>query len=365
MFEQQYKRANDRIHPRKDLLKEMEAKWAEEQAHQEEEESKVVAFPAWAKYVGMAAGVLLCVGLGMGSVLLYSRSRGMQSKSASAAAEAPQMAESMVAMEEAKIVTATTADTAVNETEAQGAAPAEAMLAASPYEAPKGMHRAADEAEVEDALHYGFADRGEAGDSVEAEMDVPQAKAAAKAVAADYPVGQILTRDELMVVFLPTTDQVRVVQYANRRVNLVFSLGLRERGAKVEQLFWIGSEMLAVREHAGDTELMRFDVADWKAPRHLRDLTQSGSFLCAGETGGKVFVLSLTKVAEEEPLPWVDGTRMDFDQVLLDAERPGDIFTVITVCDPQGGDGFAAQTALLTKARGAIIEMDRLLLWAG
>ena len=83
MFEQQYKRANDRIHPRKDLLKEMEAKWAEEQAHQEEEESKVVAFPAWAKYVGMAAGVLLCVGLGMGSVLLYSRSRGMQSKSAS------------------------------------------------------------------------------------------------------------------------------------------------------------------------------------------------------------------------------------------------------------------------------------------
>ena len=69
MFEQQYKRANDRIHPRKDLLKEMQAKWAEEEARQAEEERKVVAFPTWAKYVSVAAGVLLCVGLGMGSML--------------------------------------------------------------------------------------------------------------------------------------------------------------------------------------------------------------------------------------------------------------------------------------------------------
>lgn len=364
MFEQQYKRANDRIHPRKDLLKEMEAKWAEEQAHQEEEESKVVAFPAWAKYVGMAAGVLLCVGLGMGSVLLYSRSRGMQSKSASAAAEAPQMAESMLAMEEAKIVTATTADTAVNETEAQGAAPAEAMLAASPHEAPKGMHRAADEAEVEDALHYGFADRGEAGDSVEAEMDASQAKAAAKAVAADYPVGQILTRDELMVVFLPTTDQVRVIQYANRRVNLVFSLGLRERGVKVEQLFWIGSEMLAVREHAGDTELMRFDVTDWKAPKHRKNLTQSGTFLGAGELDGRLYVLSLYKATDQEPRPWVNGERIDFADVLLDGERPGDVYTVLTVYDPARGE-FVSQTALLLEAQGAAAMGDKLFLWTG
>ena len=364
MFEQQYKRANDRIHPRKDLLKEMEAKWAEEQAHQEEEESKVVAFPAWAKYVGMAAGVLLCVGLGMGSVLLYSRSRGMQSKSASAAAEAPQMTESMVAMEEAKIVTATTADAAVNETEAQGAAPAEAMLAASPYEAPKGMHRAADEAEVEDALHYGFADRGEAEDSVEAEMDAPQAKAAAKAVEADYPVGQILTRDELMVVFLPTTDQVRVIQYANRRVNLVFSLGLRERGAKVEQLFWIGSEMLAVREHAGDTELMRFDVTDWKAPKHRKNLTQSGTFLGAGELDGRLYVLSLYKATDQEPRPWVNGERIDFADVLLDEERPGDVYTVLTVYDPARGE-FVSQTALLLEAQGAAAMGDKLFLWTG
>ena len=57
MFEQEYTRANDRIHPRKELLKELEAKWAAEQAQQvqEEEEKKVVAFPAWAKYLSMAA----------------------------------------------------------------------------------------------------------------------------------------------------------------------------------------------------------------------------------------------------------------------------------------------------------------------
>ena len=59
MFEQQYKRANDRIHPRKDLLKDMEAKWAAEEARRAEEEAKVVTFPAWAKYASMAAGVLL------------------------------------------------------------------------------------------------------------------------------------------------------------------------------------------------------------------------------------------------------------------------------------------------------------------
>ena len=71
MFEQEYKRANDRIHPRKDLLKEMEKKWAAEQAQPvEEERGKVVAFPLWARYLGVAAGILLCVGVGMGSVLL-------------------------------------------------------------------------------------------------------------------------------------------------------------------------------------------------------------------------------------------------------------------------------------------------------
>ena len=37
MFEQEYTRANDRIHPRKELLQELEAKWAAEQAQQAEE----------------------------------------------------------------------------------------------------------------------------------------------------------------------------------------------------------------------------------------------------------------------------------------------------------------------------------------
>ena len=363
MFEQQYKRANDRIHPRKDLLKEMEAKWAAEEARRAEEEAKVVAFPAWAKYASMAAGVLLCVGLGMGSVLLYSRSRGAQNKTAAAQAEAPMMmAESRAeAMEEAKIVTTVTGDTAVSETEAGGAAP-QAMLAAAAYEAPKGMHRAADEAEVEDALCYGFTDRTEAEENTDAAA--PEAKATAKAAETQYPAGQILTRDDLMVVFLPTSDQVRVLRYENRRVTTVFSLGLREKGAKVEQLFWIGSEMLALREHNGDTELMRFDVTDWKSPKHLMNLTQSGTFLGAWELDGRLYTLSLYGATDQEPRPWVNGERIDFDEVLLDEDKPGDVYTVLTVYDP-AEKGFVARTALLRQGRGAAALGDTLYLWAG
>ncbi len=365
MFEQQYKRANDRIHPRKDLLKEMEAKWAAEEARQAEEERKVVAFPTWARYASMAAGVLLCVGLGMGSVLLYSRSRGTQNKAASAQAEAPMMmAESrMEAKEEAKIVTATTADMAVNETEVGGAAP-QAMLAAAAYEPPKGMHRAADEAEVEDALRYGFVDRPEAEENAVTEAAVPQVKAAGKAAETQYPAGQILARDDLMTVFLPTSDQVRVLQYANRRVTTVFSLGLRDKSAKVMQLFWMGSEMLAVREHNGDTELMRFEVNDWKAPKHLVNLSQSGTYLGAGELNGRVYILSRYEATDQEPRPWVNGERLDFDDVLLDADKPGDVYTVLTVYDPVQSD-FIAQAAVLRQAQGAAAQGDTLYLWAG
>ena len=62
MFEQKYTRANDRIHPRKDLLQELEAKWAAEQARVAEEEQKVVHIRTWPRYVGMAAGIVRFAG---------------------------------------------------------------------------------------------------------------------------------------------------------------------------------------------------------------------------------------------------------------------------------------------------------------
>ena len=359
MFEQEYKRANDRIHPRKDLLKEMEANWASEEARraaEAEEEAKVVAFPGWAKYVSMAAGILLCVGLGMGSVLLFSRGRNK-----TASAQAPQMAESRVAEEEAKIVSVDMAmeqDAVRTETtmEAEAAAP---MLMASGFEAPQGMHPAADETEVEDALvYYGYTDGGEAN------AEIPEAQMKSASVnTASYPAGQILSRDDLMVVFLPTADQVRVIRYADRRATSVFSLGLREKGAQVEQLFWTDGEMLAVREKNKDTELMRFDVSDWAKPRHLVNLSQSGAFLGAAELGGQVLVLSLYGATDQEPLPWVNGTRMDFADVLLDSDRPGDVFTVITAYDPDQSDGFRDQKALLAECAGVAFGHEKLLLW--
>lgn len=373
MFEQEYTRANDRIHPRKELLKELEAKWAAEQAQQvqEEEEKKVVAFPAWAKYLSMAAGVLLCVGLGMGSMLLFSRVRGGQTKSARA--EAPMMAEGRMEAqeEEAKIVTETTADMAVSEDGAEPAEP-ETMLMASAYEAPKsqGMHRAADEAEVEDAVRYGHMDRGEGQDAPADGAANGTVKAEAKdmtkmAVATATAAGEILTRDDLMAVFMPSVEKVQIIRYADNRATKVFSLGLQESGARVQKIFWVGSELLALRAHNGDTELMRFDVTDWKKPKHLTNLPQSGTFLGAAEMDGRIYILSLYGATDQEPRPWVNGERLDFADVLLDEDRPGDVFTVLTVYAPGQGDGFVAQTALLGKAQGAAVVGDELILWTG
>jgi hypothetical protein len=80
---------------------------------------------------------------------------------------------------------------------------------------------------------------------------------------------------------------------------------------------------------------------------------------------GRVYILSLYTATEEEPRPWVDDERIDFTEVFLDSDRPGTVFTVLTVYDPRQGDGFVARMALLAEAKGAVIEADRLLLWAG
>ena len=365
MFEKEYKRANDRIHPRKDLLKEMEAKWADETVRLAEEKEKTVAFPTWAKYVSAAAGILLCIGLGMGSVMLFARRGNVQNKAVFA--EAPRMdAIAAAEEEEAKIITeaAETAQADAEDTAAAGTVPM-TMFSASDYEPPKGMHLAEDEAEVEDAIRYGHTDWGEAQaeEVMDAEVPVPQAKAAARSVDSQYPNGEILRRDDLLAVFMPTTEQIQVVQYANHKLTKIFALGLRENGAQVKRVFWTSNEFLAIREKNGDTELVHFDVSSWKTPRHLKNLSQSGTFLWAGEMDGRICILSLYQPTDEEPWPWINGSRMDFSDILLDSSRPADTYTVLTVYDSLQADGFLEQTALLTHVSGAVAGEDGILLW--
>ena len=389
MFEQEYTRANDRIHPRKDLLKEMERKWAAEQDRFEaEEEGKVVRFPGWVRYGAMAAGILLCVGLGMGSVMLLTRDRGDGMRSAKA--EAPMMMDS-AAEAEVKILTETATVTEAEEEPAAGML-LETKAAAAAYAPPTGMHPAVDAAEVAAAVRFAQADRGEPApeaDGVESEANAaepapttgtPVAESvptstnaptlAAKAAPGQaeeeisYGAATLYTRDDLMTVFLPTLEQVHVVRYTPKKLTNVFSLTLREHDAQVKGFFWMGSELLAVRERDGGTELLRFAVSDWTAPRHLNDLPQSGTFLCAGEVGGRLVILSLYEAAEEEPLPRVNGEQLPYTDVLLDNEKPGNIFTVITVYDP-AQDGFAAQKALLGTCQGAAFGKNDLLLWNG
>ena len=351
-FEKEYTETNDRIHPRQELLQELESKWAAEEAREADEARKVVAFPAWARALSVAAGILLCIGVGMGSVMILSRGRSQMNKTASA--EAP-MAAAEGAMdmaaaepEEAKILFE-----AVEEEEAP-----KTMLAAA-AQAPEGTHFAANEAEVEDAILYRTVDLGAA------KAAKTQTTAANDAESETVvPAGKIIRRGDVFAVFQPTSDQVHVIEYAGSQVNQVFALTMREKGTQVREIFWLGDEFLAVREQAGETELLRFDVSDWKSPRHLKDLTQSGSFLGAWEMGDRLYILSLYTAAEEEPLPWVDGSRLDFDKVLLDRARPGDAFAVLTVYEPGLGEGFAAEAALLAAVGGAADTGDeRLLLW--
>ena len=383
MFEQRYTEANDRIHPRQDLLQEMQKKWAAEEAARAAEEKKVVVFPTWARYVSAAAGILLCVGLGMGSMLLLSKTRGRKPAAAdmSAEAEAPQLAFSMTATagegeaeaeaeaEEPKIVTF--ADEEPEEVAPEAAEPETMLMASAPApEPPQGMHAALDEAEVEDAVRYGSRDGGtlavnDAAPETEAPVDeapAAQAKKAAEMEIGDLPSGKTIRREELMAVFMPTTEQVHVVRRDGNKLESVFALTLRERGAQVKDVFWLGDQLLTVRERGSETELLRFDVANWAAPRHLMNLTQSGTFLAAAEMEGKLLILSRYTALSEEPFPWVDGERIDIARVLLDEAQPGNVFTLATVYDPAVGD-FVQQTAILLSAEGALVDQDRLALW--
>ncbi len=381
-FEKEYTQSNDRIHPRQELLQELEAKWAAEQAQQAEQ--KVRAFPTWARFVAAAAGILLCIGVGMGSVMLYTRSRGLGKGTAVAEASVETEGAADLAaesLEEETILYEAEADTAPAATEFPAM-----MLAAPAEEAPQGTHFALDEAEVENAVRFDTLreDAGVPGAENQAEAPLAQAKAAGTAAptqlpaategtaageaaeTAAYPRGKVIRRDDLYAVFLPTLEQVHIVEYADRKISNLFSLTLREKGTQVENVFWIDGELLALRTRNGETELLRFDVSDWKSPKHLPDMTQSGTLLGAWEMNGRLYILSLYAATEEEPLPWVNGARLDFDRVLLDRERPGDTFALITVYEPGQGDDFSARLALLSPVRGAVeTGDDRLLLWAG
>ena len=365
-LEKEYIRTNDRIHPRQDLLQEMEEKWAAEEAQRAAERRKVAVFPAWARFTVAAAGILLCVGVGMGGMLLYSRSRGMGNKTASA--EAPILLaegamDAAVLQEEEKIVYEAMEDAAVAPEAMEEPQEQVSLLTAVAEEAPQGTHFARDEAEVEDSLRFGSRVSGMAKAAGTSAPTLPP-KADQGETETVYAAGKVIRRDDLMAVFQPTLEQVHVVEYVNKKLNNVFSLTMREQGTRVQQVFWLGQELLALREKGGNTELMRFDVGDWKSPRHLVDLTQSGAFLGAWELGDGLLVLSLYKATTEEPLPWVNEARLDFDRVLLDADRPGDRFAVLTLYEPGRADGFAAEIALLSPVRGAVATGDeRLLLW--
>ena len=436
MFEQEYTRANDRIHPRQDLLKDLQKNWEAEQA--EEKKGRVVAFPTWIKVLSAAAGIIFCVGIGMGSMLLLSR-KGTANMSAEA--EAPQMAYSLAedaALSDAIRTEGITTTTTQAEAKAEAApedAPAEALLEpeaasllmkAAEIPAPVGMHRALDEEEIAQALGFAAADQGgempepeapvagvaeepeaqqdgplngalleaeplteeeiealaeeeemaepvEEGESEPSAADAPADTVTAAAAqpeepalqgsAAIPPQGRLMRQGDNFAVFMPTTEQVHIVQYANNKLSNLFSLGLKAKGTRVMDALWLGDELLALREAAEKTELLRFSVADWKSPRHLKDMAQSGAFLAAKELGGRLLVLTRFEASPEAPLPLVDGAALSANEVLLDRERPGTAFALLTVYDPALG-AFGARLAVLSDVSGLAAAGEQVLLWS-
>ena len=181
--------------------------------------------------------------------------------------------------------------------------------------------------------------------------------------AAIPPQGRLMRQGDNFAVFMPTTEQVHIVQYANNKLSNVFSLGLKAKGTRVKDALWLGDELLALREAAGKTELLRFSVADWKSPRHLKDMTQSGAFLAAEELGGRLLVLTRFEASPEAPLPQVDGAALSAEEILLDRERPGTVFALLTVYDPALG-AFGARLAVLSDVSGLAAAGEQVLLWS-
>ena len=325
MFEKEYIQAVDKIHPREDMLKRLQENWAKEQP---KPQNKLVPFPAWLKALSVAAGLVLCVGLGVGGALLLSPKGRF---AAPQAAEAPMLMESKAAVTSAEYEYAIE-EAAIEEAPAMGAAPAELttqdiLAAVTPME--KG-----------------------------AEAFVPRGKV-------------LQSEGDLLAAFDPATAQIHWVSRKGSSLKEEMTLTLNRGRGEIVDAFWHSAQVLALEQQPDMTVLLPFDVTNVREPRIGGELSQSGSLRWAGPDGYRFYVVTDFVPTEQTPVPLINGEPLALQNISLEG-GPAASLTVVTVYDPTVG-GFAEAYAMLgqeglplpeplpTPAAGAVPEGAELL----
>lgn len=361
MFEEQYRRDNERLHAPADAL---------ERIRERAERPRAPRHAAWTRYAAAAAALLLVCG-GAAGVLL--RGRGAADGAALpqvASAAAPADGGAQNALERS-------GDGYAAETEEAAQADEGALL----YAAADGLYAPEDHAELYALIGQARADAAEAAEPAAsaAENGLP-ASAPEPADAADGPdaagsasaaeaalaaadgqyrytlSGGVLTVEELADGSARTVSETDLAALAGgeRWEPLALHLcgGRLVALAATERAAWDGGREQAVCA-------LLIDVSNPAAPQALAQLAQSGRYLASFASGGLLYVATVHAVsggaAEDQPRSYCPTLYEASGAAALAAERilvqdggAGGAYTVLTAVDPAVTDAYAGALAVLS-----------------
>lgn len=361
MFEEQYRRDNERLHAPADAL---------ERIRERAERPRAPRHAVWTRYAAAAAALLLVCG-GAAGVLL--RGRGAADGAALpqvASAAAPADGGAQDALERS-------GDGYAAETEEAAQADEGALL----YAAADGLYAPEDHAELYALIGQARADAAEAAEPAAsaAENGLP-ASAPEPADAADGPdaagsasaaeaalaaadgqyrytlSGGVLTVEELADGSARTVSETDLAALAGgeRWEPLALHLcgGRLVALAATERAAWDGGREQAVCA-------LLIDVSDPAAPQALAQLAQSGRYLASFASGGLLYVATVHAVsggaAEDQPRSYCPTLYEASGAAALAAERilvqdggAGGAYTLLTAVDPAVAGAYAGALAVLS-----------------
>lgn len=360
MFEEQYRRDNERLHAPADAL---------ERIRERAERPRAPRHAAWTRYAAAAAALLLVCG-GAAGVLL--RGRGAADGAALpqvASAAAPAGGGAQDALERS-------GDGYAAETEEAAQADEGALL----YAAADGLYAPEDHAELYALIGQARADAAEAAEPAAAAENGLPASAPEPADAADGPdaagsasaaeaalaaadgqyrytlSGGVLAVEELADGSARTVSETDLAALAGgeRWEPLALHLcgGRLVALAATERAAWDGGREQAVCA-------LLIDVSDPAAPQALAQLAQSGRYLASFTSGGLLYVATVHAVsggaAEDQPRSYCPTLYEASGAAALAAERilvqdggAGGAYTVLTAVDPAATGAYAGALAVLS-----------------
>lgn len=363
MFEEQYRRDNERLHAPADAL---------ERIRERAERTRAPRHAAWTRYAAAAAALLLVCG-GAAGVLL--RGRGAADGAALpqvASAAAPAGGGAQDALERS-------GDGYAAETEEAAQADEGALL----YAAADGLYAPEDHAELYALIEQARADAAEAAEPAAsaAENGLPASApepepadaadgpdAAGSADAADVALaaadGQyrytlssgVLTVEELADGSARTVSETDLAALAGgeRWEPLALHLcgGRLVALAATERAAWDGGREQAVCA-------LLIDVSDPAAPQALAQLAQSGRYLASFTSGGLLYVATVHAVsggaAADQPRSYCPtlyeasgAAALAAERILVQGGGAGGAYTLLTAVDPAATGAYAGALAVLS-----------------